>query len=374
MTKRNILGCMVQMAALACISTSAHAANYVFTEGAPPVVISDPAGSGQAASLYLVDSSDSLVFSNGGIPAQGLLGNEEIPISLNGAVMAFNTLGASLSTLEGSTQVERQTNLVTWRTHRTWMEVRGAVPSVAIDSATGQVGRIAHQGAFELAAPYRVDVADGGILRVSNLVSVPTTGQVYADISYRQRHNVLNEDGSLVSSELGEWRGVRGVHLWSAQTVSGTTTMKPLSLSAAADGDPTLAMQDGFDVEAITVRNTMYDRDSTYYALTADFSFRGLLLTQQGLDIMQDALGLGSAGWIGYEVFRGINAKDGGWGDLRASVTMVPTEAWVTPPFDIHQAWGAHIAALPEPSTYALMGLGLLGVVTVSRRRRQTAA
>jgi len=37
----------------------------------------------------------------------------------------------------------------------------------------------------------------------------------------------------------------------------------------------------------------------------------------------------------------------------------------ITPPIDI--------PAIPEPSTYALMGLGLVGIATVARRRRHTA-
>ena len=53
------------------------------------------------------------------------------------------------------------------------------------------------------------------------------------------------------------------------------------------------------------------------------------------------------------------NTNSGSWGDLMGSTAVYS-----------HTDWIRSVIAVPEPGTYALMMLGLLGVGVASRRRR----
>ncbi|MFW9616223.1 PEP-CTERM sorting domain-containing protein, partial [Aquabacterium sp.] len=53
-----------------------------------------------------------------------------------------------------------------------------------------------------------------------------------------------------------------------------------------------------------------------------------------------------------------------------SSMSLTALRPDVQPPIDLPPI---DVPAIPEPSTYALMGLGLVGIVAVARRRRHTA-
>ena len=79
----------------------------------------------------------------------------------------------------------------------------------------------------------------------------------------------------------------------------------------------------------------------------------GLSITPQGLDAFSKSLGLQSLGW----------ATVNGVTDFGTITTILAANVLDTPP----PLW--HVSSIPEPSTYALMGLGLVGLTAMKRRR-----
>jgi len=85
-----------------------------------------------------------------------------------------------------------------------------------------------------------------------------------------------------------------------------------------------------------------------------DFKLTGLILTDDGMATLAQGLGIDASTAVGEAALATLTGKSVG--------TMVLTERYVAPA-------GTSIPAVPEPSTWILMGLGLLGVAGMTRRQ-----
>lgn len=149
-----------------------------------------------------------------------------------------------------------------------------------------------------------------GFLSISNLNVDLTTKTVYADI-----------DGANGVGKISQYA------LWTFTGLSGATTFNV----------PNPAVQTSF---------------------TSDNTITGLFASQATIDnIFVKALNLNSTGKSGLTAVNDPTKGGGaGFGTIVSKITVLATPNSVTP-------------AIPEPSTYALMGLGLVGIGLVARRR-----
>lgn len=149
-----------------------------------------------------------------------------------------------------------------------------------------------------------------GFLSISNLNVDLTTKTVFADI-----------DGGNGVGKISQYA------LWTFTGLSGATTFNV----------PNPAVETSF---------------------TSDNTITGLFASQATIDnIFVKALALNATGKAGLTAVNDPTKGGGaGFGTIVSKITVLATPNSVTP-------------AIPEPSTYALMGLGLVGIGLVARRR-----
>jgi PEP-CTERM motif len=127
---------------------------------------------------------------------------------------------------------------------------------------------------------------------------------------------------------------------WGVNDVVGPTSLNPESILSA---DPVGALTaDGF-----TLLNQVGTGINTKYTVLAPTTFNNLQITSAGRQFFINSLGLGPTGITALDA---VNTSAGAWGKVASNIV-----------FEVQE--------VPEPSTYALMGLGLVGISLVARRR-----
>ncbi|MDO9237850.1 MAG: PEP-CTERM sorting domain-containing protein [Aquabacterium sp.] len=192
---------------------------------------------------------------------------------------------------------------------------------MTIDDVTNNVLQVATVGGATQTAPVLKSVSSGGVMTVTDLRVDLVNKRVYANII---SNNALNAAGD---------KTLNNFHLWD---VMGKAQY-------GADGSFT-----GYDASTAIVGSTTMTVEP-YPVWTGNFppvwldnhgiTLNGLKITADGFDAFSKGLGLLSLG--------------------RSAL------------LDVNDFGTLTVGTVPEPSTYALMGLGLFGLSLVARRRQK---
>jgi hypothetical protein len=213
----------------------------------------------------------------------------------------------------------------------------GKVTAVTANDQTGQILNLSMSAGAILSAPVTRGIATGGTASVGNLRVDLANNTIYAD---------LVGTNTATKTKAGTTVTMLGQALWTFANITGPTSIKPSSLLA---DDPVAALA----LDGYTNIQKLRDARGVYYTATASNSLTGLSIvggqTGTAFKFFVDSLGLLSSG-------RSALASVSDWGRLDSSLQI--SFGGMRP-----------VSDLPEPSTYALMGLGLVGLAAVARRR-----
>jgi len=179
------------------------------------------------------------------------------------------------------------------------------ITALTIESTTGQVLSAQTTGGLTQTAPVLKSVSSGGSLTVTDLSVDLTNKRVYATLIGG------NGVGTLTNFYLFDIQG-----------------------TPSYDSTGTLL---GYDASTAIVGPTVVNGAGSY-----SNTFNGLTITTNGLTTFEKSLGLLT---LGKSALAGVD----NFGTITSTIVATPV--------------------IPEPSTYALMGLGLVGMSLVARRR-----
>jgi PEP-CTERM motif len=332
-----IAGSVLPLSALAAVNPDV--VNFAVGQ---TTYIKDPAGSGGEVPLTLVGGSGVLHFSNGGILDTGLLPSGAKPAAVGGLVGALNTGKVVLTSVDGATITEKNVTLLSTRTARGIVSIGANVTSLTANGNTGVIGLVSATGGATQTAPFIEGTLDGGQMTVSNLKIDLANKLVYADMAYK----ALQLDGTY-----GPVVTNPGVALWNIGSIAGPTVLPPSGLRKGNYGDFSELKSLGYQQLLVSPGlPTDPPGESWLYGIKANNVLSNLTVTPEGFEIFAAGLGL-APGSIGYQALDGVNYKAGGWGSMTSEISFAVRE-------------------VPEPATYALMGLGLVGMFGVTRKAR----
>jgi len=341
----------VAIAAALCGAAAAQAAVITAVPGTMFEIKDDARGvssTGRTAAIAISSATGSLYFSNGQADPTVLPATK--PNSIGGLVGALNVGKVAVTAIDGATKDEQSRTVGSLsRNTRTVVGVNATVTGLTADTATGAFSTVTTRGGATQTAYYLEGVLDGGIATVNNL-SLDISNANNVKVSGNLVGTALtNGAESAAGAEYGPQQTYNGV-IWDQAKISGPTALPPAELIAAADGNIAPLQARGYTLlgtDSVVVNG----QTMTRYTVQANNLITNLQVTDAAFAAFAGTLGL-TEGGTGYNTLAGVNGT-GGWGVMKAAITFQAYE----------------VPAIPEPSTYAMMLLGLGGIGLVARRR-----
>jgi hypothetical protein len=190
--------------------------------------------------------------------------------------------------------------------------VASPLSSVTIDTATQVLNGFVTNGGMTLTTPFLKSISNGGSLTITDLRADLNSGLVFG--------KVIGGNGVGTLDDMA---------LWQASNITSTSNVEAHSLCLPDE----LCMGGG-----------VYERINSVHADLSD-----LMLTQQGKDVFSRSLAL-------QPLMQTFLNNDLPLGKLSFDAQF-------------KVAVGQNISVVPEPGTWALMGLGLVGLFAASRRK-----
>ncbi len=374
----------VAVAAAFAVAPLATQAQSLFAAQGADFQLADPSGSGRYTNLQFLGGYGLLDFNNG---SDFQLSGD--PYEVGGAV-GFMTVAQLAATGTDGASITQTLRTDPYQEGGEFVaDAMWASPSatgLTLDTSgtnAGQFGVINMAGGFGLQGARVNGILLGGQLVASNVRVDLVNQQVIADLS-----GTRSAFGSRPAAPFS----APGTALWTFDQVTGPTSIDP---SALLSTDPVAALASGGLTVVQSGSTPIYQTTTCfsggtgygygygggggyYYPCTqqvgtanqivarADLNLSGLTLTEAGAQMLSNSLGLQATG---VDALNGANLDPDKWGSLRVGVFLRAGD--LTP-----AGWPSLPASVPEPSTYALMGVGLLGIWGVSRSaaRRRSAA
>lgn len=283
--------------------------------------------------VTVVSGTGGLYFSNG--TADPTVAAPAALTSVGGLVGALNVGKVVVSPVDGAVITEENRAVgKAGKATRAVVNINANVTALNVDTTTGVLSTVTTLGGATQTSPYIDFVLDGGRITVKDLVVDLGAKTVSAQLN----GNPLNIDGETYGPEV-TFSGV----LWNIGAIQGPTSLTPAAAAAAKAGDVSGLTGLGYEI---------ISNDANGVTFKASNKLTKLTVTDDGFATFAAALGL-VEGATGYDTLINVNNGATGWGTLQSEIVFT--------------------VAVPEPSTYAMVGVGLVGVGLVARRRRAAA-